>query len=159
AMGRVTIWMTALDIALSRPLVGGGFRAVYQQPVVDRYTPGTTARATHSIWFEVLGEHGFLIFFVWLGIIGAGVWYSMQIIALARGQPQLAWAVDLARMSQVSIVAYVLGGTFLSLSYWDFYWTLLVVIGATWTLARRAVAAKAPRPARQPALSPGWRTA
>ncbi|MDB5373687.1 MAG: O-antigen polymerase family protein [Belnapia sp.] len=138
--------MTALDIALSRPLVGGGFRAVYQQPVVDRYTPGTTARATHNIWFEVLGEHGFLIFFVWLGIIGAGVWYSMQIIALARGQPQLAWAVDLARMSQVSIVAYVLGGTFLSLSYWDLFWTLMVVLGATHAQVRQAVRLTVRRP-------------
>ncbi|MDB5372847.1 MAG: putative O-glycosylation ligase, exosortase system-associated, partial [Belnapia sp.] len=139
AMGRVTIWMTALDIALSRPLVGGGFRAVYQQPVVDRYTPGTTARATHSIWFEVLGEHGFLIFFIWLGIIGAGVWYSLQIVALARGQPQLAWAAELARMAQVSIVAYVLGGSFLSLSYWDLFWTIMVVLGATHALVRQAV--------------------
>jgi probable O-glycosylation ligase (exosortase A-associated) len=139
AMGRVTIWMTALDIALSRPLVGGGFRAVYQQPVVDRYTPGTVARATHSIWFEVLGEHGFLIFFVWLGIIVAGVWYSMQIVALARGQPQFAWAAELARMAQVSIVAYVLGGSFLSLSYWDLFWTLMVVLGATHAQVRREV--------------------
>lgn len=139
AMGRVRVWGAGLAIALDRPLIGGGFRAVYQQPIVDRYAPGVTARADHSIWFEALSEHGFPTFAVWLGIILAGAYYSLRITSLARDRADLRWAYDLARMSQVSMVAYASGGTFLSLAYWDYFWTLLVVIAATHALVLQAV--------------------
>jgi probable O-glycosylation ligase (exosortase A-associated) len=142
AMGRVEIWLAAWEIVKARPLVGGGFRAVYDQEIVNRYyLPGTRAKADHSIWFEVLGEQGFPAFFVWLGIIAAGVFYSLRITSLARDRPDLRWAYDLARMAQVSVVAYCSGGTFLSLGYWDFFWTLMVVLAATHALVLQAVRA------------------
>jgi hypothetical protein len=46
----------------------------------------------------------------------------------------MVWAYDLARMSQISIVTYLLGGTFLSLSYWDFFWALLIINAAAYRL-------------------------
>ena len=42
-------------------------------------------------------------------------------------------------MAQVSMVAYMVAGTFLSLGYWDFYFTFLVVIAATRMLVREEV--------------------
>jgi putative inorganic carbon (HCO3(-)) transporter len=150
AMGRVRIWQAALAIAMERPMIGGGFKAVYQQDIVDRVAPGVRARADHSIWLEVLSEHGFPTFLVWLGILFAGVFYTLRITRLARGRPDLQWASDLARMTQVSFVAYVVGGTFLSLGYWDFFWTLLVVVAATHALVAQAV--RQERGARLPAL-------
>lgn len=138
AMGRVSIWMAGLAIATDRPLIGGGFRAVYQQDIVDRYAPGVGARADHSIWFETLSEHGFPALIVWAGIMVAGWIYTRRVTALARDRPDLRWAHDLARMSQVSIVAYATGGSFLSLAYWDLFWTLMVVIAATHALLAQA---------------------
>lgn len=164
AMGRVEIWHASLAIALGRPLTGGGFRAMYEQGIVDTYYPvGIRARAAHSIYFEVLGEHGFLVFGLWLAMIGVGVWYTFRMIALARNRPALRWVGDLGRMAQVSIVAYLVGGAFLSLSYWDVFWTLMVTLGATHALAAREVkegraplaGAAARRPGTAPA--PGWR--
>lgn len=143
AMGRVTIWRIALLLALRRPLVGGGFRAVYVQDVVDFIDPTITARATHSIWFEVLGEHGFVVFFVWLAMFAAGIVYSMQLVRMARGRSDLDWARDLGRMAQVSMVAYAVGGTFLSLAYWDGFWTLMVVLGAACAVARQGAPERA----------------
>jgi putative inorganic carbon (HCO3(-)) transporter len=64
----------------------------------------------------------------------------------------------LGRMAQVSIVAYLVSGTFLSLSYWDFYWTLLIAVAATHTLAQRATAqARVPSDKLAGKLAPGWR--
>ena len=162
ATGRIKIWRVSFDIAKSRPLIGGGFRAMYSQDIVDRFDPTVRARAAHSIYFEALGEHGFIVFGIWLAIIATGVLYSFRLIALARDRPGLRWAGDLGRMSQVSIVAYLAGGAFLSLAYWDVFWTLLIVLGAAYALAQReaeqgraeAVAAPA-RPASRPAG--GWR--
>ena len=53
--------------------------------------------------------------------------------------PELQWCVDLARMSQVSVVGYLVAGAFLSLSYWDFYFTLLVVVAATRQYVQQAL--------------------
>lgn len=155
AMGRLQIWGVAFGLARMRPLVGSGFRGFYSQAVVDRYFPGVQARAAHSIWFEVLGEHGFPTFTVWLAMLVGGILYTLRIARLAKDDPGLKWAYDLARMTQVSIVAYCSGGSFLSLAYWDLFWTLMALIGATHGLV---VAAK-PAPARQAAALPasGWR--
>jgi probable O-glycosylation ligase (exosortase A-associated) len=162
AMGRVNMWRAAVDIAVARPL-GSGFRAAYSQEVVDRYSPGIRARATHSIYFEVIADHGFVGFAIWSLILATGVWYSLRIVSLSRDRPDLKWASDLARMSQVSIVAYMSGGAFLSLSYWDVFWTLLIILGAVHVMVRDAVQVPARAPALQApragagAAGGGWR--
>lgn len=153
AMGRITIWIAIVKLALMRPLFGTGFVGFYQQYVVNMVAPDTEARASHSIWLEVLGEHGFVVLAVWLGILAYGVLYTLRITRLAKGRPDLRWALDLARMSQVSIIAYCSGGSFLSLSYWDAFWTVLVIIAATYTLVVKAVTV----PAAEPAAREGWR--
>lgn len=158
AMGRVRIWEAAARIAIARPLTGGGFRAVYFQDIVDRYIPNVRARSVHSIYFEVLGEHGFAVFGLWLGMIGTAIFYTLRISRLARGRADLRWAGDLARMSQVSIAAYLVGGTFLSLAYWDGFWTLGVVLGATHLLVRQAVTAPVGADAARPVtVEANWR--
>jgi len=153
--GRLVLWGISWRLALQRPLLGGGFTGPYNQAVVDTVEPGGPARAVHSIWFELLGEHGFPTFFVWLGLTLAGLWYATRLVGLARESPGLTWAGDLGRMAQLSIAAYLVSGSFLSLSYWDYYWTLLVVLGAAHSVA---VPVAAPG-WRMRAPAAGWRTA
>jgi probable O-glycosylation ligase (exosortase A-associated) len=148
ATERIVLWGISWKLAVQNPLTGSGFTGPYNQRVVDTVAPGGPARAVHSIWFELLGEHGFITFFVWIGLIITGAIYAQMMVVMARNRPELRWAYDLGRMSQVSLVAYVVSGTFLSLSYWDFLWTLLVVIGAAYGLARRQM---------NPEVQPAWR--
>jgi hypothetical protein len=42
-------------------------------------------------------------------------------------------------MSQVSVIAYLVAGTFLSLCYWDFYFTMLVAVAATHEHVKQAL--------------------
>ncbi len=130
AMGRLEIWHVAWQMATSRPLTGAGFYATYTQPVVAMFAPEAETRAVHSIWFEVLAEHGFPTFFAWLGITAAGAYYASRTIKLAKSLPELQWCANLARMSQISMIAYLTGGSLLSLAYWDYYFTLLVAVAA-----------------------------
>ncbi|WP_372620662.1 putative O-glycosylation ligase, exosortase A system-associated [Falsiroseomonas sp.] len=157
AMGRVQIWRAALLLGLERPLVGAGFRAPYQPVVVARVAPEVTARAVHSIYFEVIGEHGFPAFAVWSFLTAAGVYYSFRLVALSRDRPDLSWAGDLGRMVPVSITAYLSGGAFLSLSYWDYYWTILIVVAAAHALVLRTLREGAPK--RVGAVASSWRHA
>jgi probable O-glycosylation ligase (exosortase A-associated) len=157
AMGRIKIWRASWLLALERPLVGAGFRAPYSQFIIDRVAPDVNARAVHSIYFEVIGEHGFPTFIVWCGLTAAGLWYAWRMGRLARGRPDLAWAGDLGRMVQVSIVAYLVGGAFLSLSYWDFYWVLLIVTAAAHTLMMKQLRGEATERGEVRAAGAGWR--
>ena len=95
-------------------------------------------RAAHSIWFEVLGEHGIpSVRRLGRASSSQGQPILLRIAQIARGRPELRWAGDLARMSQVAFVAYITAGSLLSLSYWDLFWTLIVVLGATHRLVLR----------------------
>jgi probable O-glycosylation ligase (exosortase A-associated) len=164
AEGRLQVWHAAWLMATARPLVGAGFFATYWQPVLDQFVPGMRTLAVHSIWFEVLGEHGFLTFFVWVGITIAGAVYARRVIKRATGVPGLEWCVNLAKMAQVSMIAYLVGGTFLSLSYWDYYFTLLIAVAAVHeqvaatfgspSRGRFALNALPPRP--KPRQAPPW---
>jgi hypothetical protein len=58
-------------------------------------------------------------------------WNARRIIARTKIVPDLQWATDLARMGQVSIVAFMVAGTFLPLMYYDVYFTIMGVICAT----------------------------
>jgi probable O-glycosylation ligase (exosortase A-associated) len=139
SMGRINAWTVAVNVANDRPLLGGGFEIATRR-VFDRYAPDpTVVRAAHSIYFQMLGEHGYvgLALFVLLWIL---VWRDASwIIRYSRSQGKLQWALDLARMTQVSLVGYFVGGAFLSLAYYDVPYNLLVVLVLTRSLIAREI--------------------
>jgi probable O-glycosylation ligase (exosortase A-associated) len=128
AMGRINAWGFAYNVAQDRPMVGGGFR-VFVPELFHEYAPvPEDFHDAHSIYFEVLGELGFvgLALFLLLGALslrGAG-----DVERLTRNRDDLAWANFLARMLQASLVGYATGGMFLGLAYWDLYYHLVVLI-------------------------------
>ena len=141
AMGRLNAWGVAYNVALDRPL-GGGFE-MGTHSVFARYTSDPTipviSRAAHSIYFQMLGDHGFLglALFLLLWIL---VWRDASwIIRQSRNQKELRWASDLARMIQVSLVGYFVGGAFLSLAYYDVPYNLLVALVLTRVLIEKEV--------------------
>ncbi|MCU0922269.1 MAG: putative O-glycosylation ligase, exosortase A system-associated [Burkholderiaceae bacterium] len=127
ALGRINAWWTAYNIANDR-VTGGGFET-WQRPVFQRYAPdpGNT-RDVHSIYFEVLGEHG------WVGLVLFGTllgltWLKCStVIRQAKKQPDKLWARDLAAMIQVSLVGYMSAGAFLGLAYFDYVYHLVAVV-------------------------------
>jgi putative inorganic carbon (hco3(-)) transporter len=155
ATTRLRLWEVSFLLAASRPVTGSGFHGPYTQSAVDTVMPGGPARAVHSIWFESMGEHGFVGFALWFSLTLFGLVYTVRLVRLGRAHPGLSWAADLGRMAQVSILAYCVGGTFLSLAYWDFYWTLLIVLAAAYAVARQEVSGMAGAASAPPGA--GWR--
>lgn len=158
---RLFLWETGWKIALARPLTGVGFYGTYEKSVVERYAPGAIARSLHSIWFETLAEHGFPTFFVWLAFPIVAWINARRIIKTANGITDLQWAVDLARMGQVSIVAFLVAGTFLPLMYYDVYFTIMIAIAATRIFVDRQIAETVSDSSKQPwrrfISNRGWR--
>jgi len=141
AEGRINAWKMAFNLAKDRPL-GGGFNS-FQPGMFAIYAPDPgDVHDSHSIYFEVLGEHGFFGLFLFL-VLGLMVWRTASwIIKRARGDPENRWAADLAAMVQVSLVGYASAGAFLGLANFDLYYTLIavVVLCKTVLVARQAAA-------------------
>lgn len=146
AMGRIETWHMLFDIAVDRPLVGGGFEP-YSRGVLERYRPGyTTVRAAHSVYFQVLGEHGFVGLALFLTFWLLTLRIALRIVRATKNRPELDWAFWLARMIQVSFLAYFIGGAFLNLAYWDVPYYLMVILAVTWHIVRNAPVPTAPSP-------------
>jgi putative inorganic carbon (hco3(-)) transporter len=142
AENRLYIWRVAWLLAKKHPLTGAGFHATRLPSVIYSVVPeGGPVLEIHSIWFQMLGEQGFIVFFIWLGMILFSVYETFVVLRLTRNSPDLAWASDLARMGQISILAYAVTGTFLPLSSWDVFFTILVMISATRMVVGRERAA------------------
>jgi len=124
SMGRINAWWCAFNVAKDN-ITGAGFN-YYSKVVFAQYAPNPDdVHAAHSVYFQVLGEHGFIGLILYL-IIAVWGWLVLAgIISKTRHVEDLKWANDMARMIQLSLVAYFSAGAFLSLSYYDFYWQLI----------------------------------
>src|SRR5205807_2118768 len=110
AMGRINAWKMAFNMAKDRPL-GGGLES-FQDYSFALYAPNPDdVHASHSIYFEVLGEHGFVGLGLFL-MLGLMTWRTASwLIGRARRDREKRWAADLAAMVQVSLVGYASAGS------------------------------------------------
>ncbi len=126
---RVTAWMVAYHFAVDHFPFGAGFYAPQLQKVFDQYFPGVGAHAAHSIYFQVLGEHGFIGLAIFLLMIASAFLNLRAVMRLTAKVPEMKWANDLARMIQLSLLAFCVGGAALSLAYYDVF-TLWICLSA-----------------------------
>ena len=128
----------AFNLAKDR-IFGGGFM-IWTGSVFQIYGPEPDrVHAAHSIYFQVLGEHGFIGLALFLAI-GVSTWLAARdLIKLCRRWPQHKWAADLGPMIQVSMIAYASSGAFLSLAYYDLPYNVMVMTVVAQRLVRAAI--------------------
>lgn len=126
AMSRINAWWTAYNLAADR-ITGGGFEP-FTASTYARYAPDPTmVFDVHSIYFEALGEHGFIGLAMFLGLM-AMTWFKCSgVIRRTKQDPELKWAQDLAAMVQVSLLGYASAGAFLGLAYFDYFYHLVAI--------------------------------
>jgi len=154
AMGRINAWWMAFNLAMDR-VVGGGFEA-FQYPSFVRWAPiANDVHDAHSVYFEVLGEHGFPGLAIFLAL-AVSVWFTAgSVLHAARRDEELKWLAQLMPMVQVSLVAYLACGAFLGMAYFDYYYNLvLVVVVAKVLVTRRQAEAAGARATPAVKLSP-----
>jgi putative inorganic carbon (HCO3(-)) transporter len=134
AMQRITAWKFSIAVANAR-LTGGGFKAatrINYSKYGIRIGDDDKAFVAHSIYFGVLNDGGWPGLFLFLLIL-YGMWRQLgRVIKATKKDPKRADYNLLARMLQVSMVAFMAGGAFLSMQYFDLYWGLMAItIGLT----------------------------
>ena len=92
----------------------------------------------HSIWFTVFSDHGFPGFIMWLGLLISTFLSMRWIRRVSAGSDEFAWAHDLASMVEISLLGFLVVGSFVDVSYYDGYYQLIMVIVAAKTLLMTA---------------------
>lgn len=139
---RLLSWHAYAKAALDRPLTGAGLYAL-QSSAYFNYSPGRELidvandhpRAAHSIYFQVLGDLGFIGFFIYIALLVTGFMNARWIVHEARRRPELDWMGDLGRMIQVSMIAFCVAGAALSMAFYDYFLSLLIVLSAVRQMA------------------------
>jgi len=146
-IGRVQAWKQAVLMANDNPFFGGGFKAGQNQQLWKQYEPEFSkfdhiidtsgksfehAKAAHSIYFQVLGDHGYV------GLI-------LFLMILLTSYRNLSWLIKnaknehfrhLSQMLKVSLAAYCVGGAALSLPYFDLSFAFFAMITCMVTLEK-----------------------
>jgi probable O-glycosylation ligase (exosortase A-associated) len=142
--GRFNAWGVAYNLANDRPCLGGGFEVTTREQF-DRYAANVEdiPRAAHSIYFQALGEHGYVGLGLYL-LLGFLTWRSgVWIIRNTKNLKDYQWASSLASMIQVSLIGFATGGAFLSLLYFDVPYYLMAAMMATRIVVEKALKEKA----------------
>jgi probable O-glycosylation ligase (exosortase A-associated) len=149
AGGRINAWCYAWKRASSE-LIGGGFGGFNPDAFV-RFAPDPyDFHDAHSIYFKILGEHGFPGLLIFLALL-ATAFFRVGALRRKAIQNNIVWARQFASMWQVSMIAFGTGGLFLGLSYFDLLYHLIAMSVVLEVLMRQPqiVAAAAPDTAAQ----------
>ncbi len=139
---RLNAWRLAQAIADDKPITGGGFRIV-QNPKSMTLYPGVSenkyAAAVHSIYFEVLSDHGYVGLSLFLIVLLSGLYMNLSTRKMTKGNENLQWTFDMATALQLSLCVYALGGAALSLAYFDVFYIFVFASAALNYMTRQKI--------------------
>lgn len=132
AYTRILVWKWTLGFAADHPL-GGGFNSFLGNTIVMPPGPDGTSivqhgRAFHNIYFAVLGEHGYPGLVLYVTILGLVLFRMQRLARQLRTIPELAWAYDLARAAQLSLLIMMACGSFVDISFLFVIWDLVALL-------------------------------
>lgn len=137
--GRWVAWQVAIKYATDHFPFGAGFYGPQLHDLFNHYFPNEEAHAAHSIYFQALGEHGFIGLALYLAIV-VGSFVACWRIARIPQQKETQWIQKLAAMMQISLFAFFVGGAALSMAYYDLFIILICVIPQLSRLSQRVTA-------------------
>jgi hypothetical protein len=120
-------------VGLANPLVGGGFD-YYSKEIYEKYFPEFLERwpgkvwSCHSIWYTIFSEHGFLSFFLWIGLLISCFFSLRQMRFYGQIHSEITWITYCRDMLQTALVAFLVVGTFLDAAYFDLFYYFVGII-------------------------------
>ncbi len=131
ALGRILVWKWTLKYVSTHPL-GGGFN-VYMIDTIE--FPGgadgnpivVKGKAFHSIYFEVLGEQGWVGLALFGSLILTSLLQLRAVARIARPYPNLAWARDLAFALQIALCTLLACGSFVGIAFQPMIYYLFTI--------------------------------
>lgn len=143
---RLQSWTVAWNIARDRPFTGAGFNFEYGD-VRERWLAYSSqeyawalrhAQAAHSIYFQVLGQHGFVAFGLFMALLIGTLVSLGRVRTRARIHPGLHWLSSYAAGLQIGLIGYMISGAFLSSAYFDLAYLYFALAAIFWRELRTA---------------------
>ena len=136
-MGRVKSWKLAILMAIRSPFVGGGFdsaftnRGTVDSLILDwdmvNFIPsavlevGDSVFVAHSIYFQVLADHGFVGLFLYLSML----FFAYMTLSKINKKTTIDWHKNLAEKLKLALLVFMVAGGALSSAYNDLIFTIL----------------------------------
>jgi probable O-glycosylation ligase (exosortase A-associated) len=144
---RLQVWAFARALANDYPITGGGF-GTFTEELYTRYWPGRlggTIFGPHSVYFQVLGEHGYVGLTLYLSVVFFTFVTTRRLRkrARSRGDKQIALY---AQMLEMSLVGFLVSGIFLGRAYFDYYFTIIACVACLNRIAAERWAVTVPAP-------------
>lgn len=141
-LGRILAWKQAVLMANENPITGGGFKAGqvgviwFKYPAAESFNNIIDTshlseigfKAAHSIYFQVLGDHGYIGLTIFMSILITGFFKAGSLVRRAKEMKLDNSTVQLCSLLRVSIIAYGAGGAGVSLAYFDALYAILAII-------------------------------
>ncbi|SUS04166.1 conserved membrane hypothetical protein [uncultured Defluviicoccus sp.] len=136
--GRLDAWHCAFNAASAR-LTGVGFSGTEDGSVFKTFMPNATVvqegLAAHSIFFQVLGDHGFIGLALFCAILIAA-WRTAGRLSKVAGAEN-EWIRQFGKAARVALVAYCVASAALSFAYDSSIYCLLGLLSAMTRLASK----------------------
>jgi probable O-glycosylation ligase (exosortase A-associated) len=161
AQQRLVSWGTTWNFVQDYPLMGGSFYALPDVNVFQKYQTrplpgGFLSSGPHSIYFQVLGEQGFVGFVIYFGIVISCLLTLFQLRRRTKMVPELGWISVYADIISTSLVGFLVSGAFLGFADFDLYYQMVACVCILKLLFRREAAAyQAARVPTHSTLEPG----
>ena len=127
AKGRLNAWAFSWNLASEYPITGGGY-STFTTELFSRYAPNSADfHGPHSVYFQVLGEHGFVGLGLYLTMIAFcfGSAHRLAKQARARGDKIV---LNYINMFRFSLIGFMVNGIFLGRAYFDYFFTILACL-------------------------------
>ena len=135
AQSRLRAWRFAAELSHDHPIFGGGFET-FTLPLYTQYGIDDT-HGPHSIYFQVLAEHGAPGLCIFLALIASCWWSCRGLIQRFRANDSSHYLSEYARMLQLSILTFLVSGAFLGRAYFDLFYQLIATVIILKSLAYR----------------------
>ena len=150
AQSRLNSWAYARNLAADYPITGGGF-ATFTAQLYEQYAPipREEALGPHSVYFQLLGEHGYVGLGLYLLLV-LGCFIHIRRVrrtARARDDQQITYY---SQMLKFSLLGFLTSGFFLGRAYFDYFFAIVACVVILDQIARErwvphASAAAVPR--------------
>jgi probable O-glycosylation ligase (exosortase A-associated) len=150
AMTRLLVWQWTLEYALANPF-GGGFNSFVINRLEHANGHVEFGRAYQSIYFEMLGAHGWVGLGLFLGVTTYSFVGLRRLARRTRTIPHLAWCADLSDALQAGMVVFATAGAFVDIAFQPEIWYFIAL-----SISLREYVRRAEHKATVPVS--GWRT-
>jgi O-antigen ligase len=96
----------------------------------ERLPNGELQTGPHSIYFQMLGEHGYPGLLLFLGLIASCFLSLRSLRRISRHCPPLQWVERYTYVLDGAILAFMISGAFLEFANFDLWYLIVGIIAA-----------------------------